>query len=385
MSYNEKYMLRAIELARKGEGFADPNPLVGCVLVRDGEVIGEGWHARYGAYHAERDAVMKCLAAGVDVRGAEAYVTLEPCCHHGKQPPCSELLIEQGIAKVYVGIEDPNPLVAGHGIQQLRDAGIEVEVGFEEDKIRELDKHFLKLFTARRPYVLMKSAATLDGKIATQTGDSRWVSCEESRQYVHCLRHQMMAIMVGIRTVEMDDPMLNCRLEGEVCQPIRIVVDSKARISLECKLVQTAREIPVIVAHTDLAEPEKLEQLRQLGVRTLICKTTDCQVDIDDMLFHLANPTDKSMPSISSVLLEGGATLNASFLKAGAVDEINLFLAPKLVGGNAAPGFVGDLGIEKMADAVVMQDIKYQIIGRDLLLVMKIAKTNSTRLHQLQN
>lgn len=384
MSYNEKYMLRAIELAKKGEGFADPNPMVGCVLVRDGKVIGEGWHARYGAYHAERDAVMKCLEQGIDLRGAEAYVTLEPCCHHGKQPPCSELLIEQGIAKVYVGIEDPNPLVAGHGIQQLREAGIEVEVGFEEDKIRELDKHFLKLFTTRKPYVLMKCAATLDGKIATETGDSRWVSCEESRQYVHRLRHQMMAIMVGLRTVELDDPMLNCRLEGEVCQPIRVVVDSKARISLHSQLVKTAREIPVLVAHTQSAEADKLLQLQQHGVITMCCESCNNRVDINDLLHQLANPTSGSLPAISSVLLEGGATLNASFLQAGAVDEVNLFIAPKLVGGNAAPGFVGNLGIEKMADAIELQAAEYQTIGKDLLLRMKIANTNSTKLQQHQ-
>lgn len=367
-------MLRAIELAKRGEGFADPNPLVGCVLVRDGKVIGEGWHARYGAYHAERDAVMKCLEQGIDVRGAEAYVTLEPCCHHGKQPPCSQLLIEQGIAKVYVGIEDPNPLVAGHGIQQLRDAGIEVEVGFEEESIRELDKHFLKLFTTRRPYVLMKSAATLDGKIATATGDSRWVSCEESRQYVHRLRHQMMAIMVGIRTVELDDPMLNCRMEGEVCQPIRIVVDSTARIALDCQLVKTANEIPVIVAHTDKAPMLKLQQLKQMGVRTMLCTSASGHVDIDNMLEQLANPVDKNEPAISSILLEGGATLNASFLKAGAVDEVNLFLAPKIVGGIGAPGFVGDLGIERMAAAIEMRSMEYSTIGKDLLLKMKIVK-----------
>ena len=379
MPYNEKYMMRAIELAKRGEGFADPNPMVGCVLVRDGAVIGEGWHARYGAYHAERDAVMRCRAKGVDVRGAEAYVTLEPCCHHGKQPPCSELLIEAGVAKVYVGIEDPNPLVAGHGIQQLRDAGIAVEVGFRQDEIRELDKHFLKLFTTRRPYVLMKAAATLDGRIATATGDARWVSCEESRQYVHRLRHAMMAIMVGIRTVEQDDPMLNCRMDGEVCQPIRIVVDSQARISPECQLVRTAREVPVVVAHTDGADKEKLALLQRLGVRTLACKAADGRVDVGNMLELLANPTDKGQAPISSILLEGGAALNASFLKAGAVDEVNLFLAPKLVGGSDAPSFVGDLGVEKMAEALQLQDIDYELIGQDILVRAKIRRQSCSQ------
>lgn len=372
MSYNEKYMLRAIELAKKGEGFADPNPMVGCVLVRNNQVIGEGWHARYGAYHAERDAVMKCLANGIEVRGAEAYVTLEPCCHHGKQPPCSQLLIDQGIAKVYVGIEDPNPLVAGHGIEQLRNAGIEVEVGFEQERIKELNKTFLKLFTTRLPYVVMKAAATLDGKIATATGNSRWVSCHESRQYVHRLRHQYMAIMVGIRTVELDDPMLNCRLDGPVCQPIRIVVDSTARISLDSQLVKTAHNSPVIVAHTQMADPDKLRQLQQLGVITLLCQSAEGRVDIHNLLHQLANPTQGSLPAISSILLEGGATLNAAFLKAGAVDEVNLFLAPKVVGGNDAPGFIGSLGIEKMAEAIPFKDISYQLVGQDILIRAKI-------------
>ena len=222
-------MRRAIELAKKGGGYVHPNPLVGCVVVKDGEVIAEGYHEKYGEFHAERNALTRCKS---EIKGASLYVTLEPCCHYGKTPPCTDIIIEKGVKKVYVGILDPNPLVAGKGVKMLQDAGIEVEVGICADEIRELNKVFLKYITTKRPYVIMKTAMTLDGKIAAFTGDSKWVTNEESRKMVHQLRSEMAGVIVGIGTVLADDPMLNVRLDGDHHQPARIVVDSNLRPSL---------------------------------------------------------------------------------------------------------------------------------------------------------
>ena len=240
-------MRRAIELAKKGGGYVHPNPLVGCVVVNNGEIIAEGYHEKYGEYHAERNALLRCKS---ETKGASLYVTLEPCCHYGKTPPCTEIIIEKGIKKVFVGILDPNPLVAGKGVKILQDAGIEVEVGLCEDEIRELNKVFLKYITTKHPYVIMKTAMTLDGKIAAFTGDSRWVTNEESRKLVHELRSEMAAVIVGIGTVLADDPMLNVRLEGNPHQPIRIVVDSNLRIPVDSQLVKTAKEYRTIIATT---------------------------------------------------------------------------------------------------------------------------------------
>ena len=214
-----EYMRRAIELAERGVGFTNPNPVVGAVIVKSGKVIGEGWHERYGEWHAERNAFKSCMR---NTRGATMYVTLEPCCHHGKTPPCTEAIIEHEIARVVIGMEDPNPLVGGKGIASLRAAGIEVECGVEEEALREQNRVFLKYITTKRPWVAMKTAMTLDGKIATRTGDSKWITGTEARAYVHELRHRFMAVLVGIGTAVADNPLLNCRIEGRgVRQPIR--------------------------------------------------------------------------------------------------------------------------------------------------------------------
>lgn len=375
MAYDPTYMQMAVDLAWRGAGFANPNPMVGCVLVKDGTVIGQGWHARFGQPHAERNAVADCLSRNLSPRGAEAYVTLEPCCHHGKQPPCSDLLIQQGVAKVYVGIDDPNPQVAGKGIAQLRAAGIEVQVGFLQDQIRQQNKAFLKLFTSRMPYVVMKSASTLDGKIATASGDSKWVSCEESRAWVHQLRHHLMAICVGIGTVLADDPLLNCRHQVPTpAHPIRIVVDSQARIPLQSQLVRTAGTYPLWVAHTADAPQSKLLQLNALGVRTICCHAHHGRVSIPDLLHRIANPADKAVPPVDSLLLEGGAQLNAAFLREGCVDELNLFLAPKMVGGSSAPSTVADLGVSLMSQAFQFSHLQVRPVGSDLLIIAKPIK-----------
>lgn len=355
-----EYMRRAIALAERGVGFVNPNPLVGAVIVKDGRIIGEGWHECYGQWHAERNAFRNCTE---DTRGATMYVTLEPCCHQGKTPPCTEAIIEHGIARVVVGMEDPNPLVAGKGMALLREAGIVVECGVGEEVLREQNRVFLKYIRERRPWVVMKTAMTIDGKIATRTGDSRWVTGETSRALVHELRHRFMAIVAGIGTVLADDPMLNCRVEGkEVRQPVRVVVDSQARLPLGSRIVKTAREYRTIVAYTRFAPSENVEALAAEGVEMLLCGEREGLVDLHDLMRLLGEG------GIDSVLLEGGGNLNFSFLEGELVDEIYAFVAPKIVGGMNAKTSVEGRGVEKMMEALPFRFADVERLGGDVLL-----------------
>ena len=242
----EQYMRRAIQLAAEGEGKTRPNPLVGAVIVKDGRIIGEGYHTKYGSLHAEREALADCAHRGMDPEGADMYVTLEPCCHTGKQPPCTEALAEAGIGGVIIGSSDPNPLVSGKGTEFLRQHGIRVETGFLKEECDSLNPIFFHYITTGRPYVALKYAMTADGRIATVTGQSEWITGDVARNHVHKLRNRYASILVGINTVLADNPMLNCRLPGGV-NPLRIVLDSSLRIPMECQLVQSAREIPLMV------------------------------------------------------------------------------------------------------------------------------------------
>ena len=359
-----EYMRRAMELAERGVGFTNPNPMVGAVIVKGGKVIGEGWHERCGEWHAERNAFRNCT---VPAEGATMYVTLEPCCHYGKTPPCTEAIIEHGIARVVVGMEDPNPLVAGKGIALLREAGIEVVCGVEEEALREQNRVFLKYISTKLPWVAMKTAMTLDGKIATRTGDSKWITGAEARAYVHELRHRFMAILVGIGTAVADDPLLNCRIEGRgVRQPIRVVVDSNARLSLDSQLVKTAGEYRTIVAHTRFAPEESVKALREAGVEMLLCKEKEGLVDVRNLLELLGQS------GIDSILLEGGGSLNYTFLAEGLADELYAFIAPKIVGGMNAKTPVEGAGMEKMADAINLELENVLNIGHDVLLKLKV-------------
>lgn len=359
-----EYMRRAMELAERGVGFTNPNPMVGAVIVKGGKVIGEGWHERCGEWHAERNAFKNCT---VSAEGATMYVTLEPCCHYGKTPPCTEAIIEHGIARVVVGMEDPNPLVAGKGIALLREAGIEVVCGVEEEALREQNRVFLKYISTKLPWVAMKTAMTLDGKIATRTGDSKWITGAEARAYVHELRHRFMAIVVGIGTAVADDPLLNCRIEGRgVRQPIRVVVDSNARLSLDSQLVKTAGEYRTIVAHTRFAPEERVKALRETGVEMLLCKEKEGLVDVRNLLELLG------LSGIDSILLEGGGSLNYTFLAEGLADELYAFIAPKIVGGMNAKTPVEGAGMEKMADAINLELENVLNIGHDVLLKLKV-------------
>ena len=385
-----EYMQRAIALAKKGAGFVNPNPMVGCVVVKDNEIITEGYHEYYGGLHAERNALTNSTA---DCKDATLYVTLEPCCHYGKTPPCTEIIIEKGIKKVVVGLLDPNPLVAGKGIKILEDAGIEVVTGVEVEEIKDLNKVFLKYIKTKRPYVLLKTAMTLDGKIASYTGDSKWITNEKSRQLVHKLRSEMMGIVAGIGTVKADNPMLNCRLEVQqptansqqpnIHQPIRIIIDTKASISLESNIVKTANEYKTILAigqqSTVDSQQTKIDELKSLNVDILYCEEKDGHVDINDLMIKLGQK------GIDSILLEGGATLNAAFLEAGCVDEVYAFIAPKIIGGEHSKSPVGGQGIELMKDAIMLKDIKIETFDNDILIKGKIKSTDNGQQSQLSD
>lgn len=358
-------MRRAMELAQRGEGAVNPNPLVGAVIVRGGRVIGEGWHERWGGLHAERNALESCTEP---TAGATMYVTLEPCCHHGKTPPCTEAVIAAGIGRVVVGLRDPNPLVAGKGIARLEQAGIRVECGLLEEELRWQNRIFLKYICERRPWVLLKAAMTLDGKIAARTGDSRWVTGEEARRLVHGMRRRHMAILAGIGTVEADDPLLNCRLEGDPRQPVRIVADSSARISPDSQLMRTAGDYRTVVAHTDRADAAKLAQLRAAGVETWRCEEQEGHLSVADLLRQAGEA------GLDSLLLEGGGVLNESFLRGGFVDEAAVFIAPKFVGGRDARTPVEGEGFARMADAVELERVTVGRIGADVLITGKVRK-----------
>lgn len=359
---DRQFMLRAMELAERGKGFVNPNPLVGALIVRGDRIIGEGWHEYYGGLHAERNAFKNCIE---DPRGATLYVTLEPCCHHGKTPPCVDAVIEQGIARVVVGLKDPNPLVAGKGLEKLVNAGIEVVTGVEEEALREQNRVFLKYIATGLPWVALKTAMTLDGKIAAFTGDARWVTGDDARLRVHRMRSEYMGIMVGSGTVKTDDPLLNCRLEGEHRQPVRIVVDSKASVAFDSQVVRTARVFPLLVAHTVQADEEQLEMIQEAGGGTLLCEEKDGRVDITDLLKKLG------ARGIDSVLLEGGGELNYTFVKAGVIDEVYAFIAPKIVGGRTAKTPVEGEGFKRMGEALELSPFAVEAIGRDILLMAR--------------
>ena len=358
---HEQYMRRALELAKRGEGHVSPNPMVGCVVVKDGRVIAEGYHERVGEYHAERNALLRCTE---DPTGADLYVTLEPCCHYGRTPPCTEIIIEKGIRRVFVAALDVNPLVAGKGVQTLKDAGIDVEVGLLSEEAYRLNEVFYHFFETHRPFVAMKYAMTLDGKIACHTGDSQWITGEASRNYVHGLRKKYSSILVGIGTVLVDDPLLNCRTETGV-DPVRVVADSALRLPEGCQLAKTARDIPTVVLtserimKTDEGKT-KAEALRAQQVEVVPCGTE--RVDFGKALDLLAER------GIDSVLVEGGGTVNGSFLQEGLVDRVYAFLGPKLAGGADSKSPIEGNGVSKMAEALTLHNIEMQRFEDDMLI-----------------
>ncbi len=363
MQEKEEYMRRALELARKGEGHTSPNPMVGCVVVKDGRIISEGYHEKYGEFHAERNALTRCTE---DTAGADLYVTLEPCCHQGKTPPCTDIIIEKKIARVFVGSMDSNPLVAGKGVQILRDHGIYVETGILEEECLKLNEVFYHYITAKTPFVVMKYAMTLDGKIACATGDSKWVTGEIARAQVHRMRGRYRGIMVGIGTVLADDPMLNCRVKGGV-DPVRIICDSNLHIPLESQIVKTASEIETIVACSQESleaerKQEKIRKLKEAGIQ-LIGTEGAHGVNLVELMKKLGEQ------NIDSILLEGGGTLNASALEDGIVNKVYAYIAGKLIGGMDARSPVEGMGIDRMADAITLKDMEIERLGDDFCIV----------------
>ena len=367
-NFDEQMMARAISLARNGLGRTSPNPLVGAVIVRDGRIVAEGWHRKAGTPHAEIHALNM---AGELARGATVYVSLEPCAHYGRTGPCARALVEAGVSRVVVAMTDPNPKVAGKGIAILQEAGIEVTTGVLEQEARQLNEVFLKWMTTGLPFVALKTAMTLDGKIATAAGQSQWITNEASRYETHRLRDIYDGILVGINTALADNPSLTTRLkEYQGRNPVRIVVDSRARLPLTAKLV-TDGAARTIVAVTEQAPAERVEALRSAGVEIIVAGSSN-HVDMQSLMEQLG------AMKISSVLVEGGGSVNFSLLQAGLVDRVYAFIAPKLVGGRDALTPVEGEGFQELDRAVELENIQLRQLGSDVLLT-GIVKRNTEK------
>ncbi|MBI3078495.1 MAG: bifunctional diaminohydroxyphosphoribosylaminopyrimidine deaminase/5-amino-6-(5-phosphoribosylamino)uracil reductase RibD [Deltaproteobacteria bacterium] len=353
-------MRQALRLARRARGDTSPNPMVGAVLVREGAVVGAAYHRRAGEPHAEVHALAE---AGARARGATLYVTLEPCAHHGRTPPCAEAILRAGVDRVVVGMVDPNPLVAGRGLAQLRAAGAAVTTGVLEDACQALNEAFCKFITTGRPFVILKGAASLDGKIATRTRDSKWITGEAARRYVHMLRREVDAILVGIGTIEADDPLLTPRGVGRRSRTLyRVVADSRLRIAPGARVLAPAPACVTIVAPTVAAPPEKVALLEARGVRVLRVPGDGGRVDLPALVAELGK-----LPVVS-LLIEGGGEINAEALRAGLVDKLLLFLAPKLIGGRQAVGLLGGEGPARVEEALGVQRLRVRRFGDDILL-----------------
>ncbi len=354
------WMRRALELAARGWGATSPNPMVGAVIVKDGKVLGEGWHHAAGQPHAEIEALR---AAGGPVRGATLYVTLEPCSHVGRTPPCAPEVVRQGFRRVVVAMTDPNPRVAGQGIAQLRAAGLRVEVGLCEREARRLNEAFVAFHVLKRPFVIAKWAMTLDGRIATQTGHSRWISNEKSRMYVHELRARCDAVMVGIGTVLADNPALTIRTPGySGRQPRRLIIDGNLRIPLKAKCFEDARPGEVILATTELAHRDKVERLRAAGHDVVVFPERRGLVDLKKFIRDLRSR------DILSILCEGGSTLHGALLEARQVDKIVAFVSPKLVGGNLLKSPTAGWGVQFMTQALELEEPVSRIFDEDVCI-----------------
>lgn len=402
------YMRLALQLAERGAGWTSPNPMVGAVIVKEGRIIGQGWHARYGELHAERRALCSCTE---DPAGGTMYVTLEPCCHHGKQPPCTDAVLEAGIARVVVGSADPNPLVAGRGIEILRAHGIEVTEGVLRAECDALNRIFMHYITTRRPFVSMKYAMTMDGKIATHTGASRWVTGEAARQHVQTQRHRFRGIMVGVGTVLEDDPLLTCRIDGGR-NPIRIICDTQLRTPLSAQVVTSAQEVPTILA-TCCEDPERHAPYLAAGCRVLcvpetartrsnVEQTSDSRMDphpgstgadhvTDAGAVHAGHTSLSSAEAdhhphldltalmsmlgaedIDSILLEGGGTLNWAALECGIVQQVQCYIAPKLFGGETAKTPVEGIGVATPDTCFRLTNRRFTALGEDILIESEV-------------
>lgn len=363
----ENYMKYALELAKKGMGYVNPNPLVGAVLVKENQIIGEGYHKEFGGLHAEREAFQNTRESA---DGATLYVTLEPCCHYGKTPPCTDIIIESGVSKVVIGCSDPNPKVAGEGIQTLKEHGIEVQVGVLRKECEELNRIFFHYIKTKTPYVLMKYAMTLDGKIATVIGQSKWITGEKAREEVQRTRHQYSAIMVGIGTVIKDDPSLTCRIPNGR-NPIRIICDTNLKIPLYSKVVQTAKEVETWIATCKQEKNREKEKLLKEAGCTLLSFSPRKQEKEGEN--KMAIPLKELMKElgkrgVDSVLLEGGAELNASALKEGVVNRVQAYIAPTLFGGKEGKTPIGGRGVFQVEQGIHLKEVTMKKIGNDYVI-----------------
>ncbi|MBE9535813.1 MAG: bifunctional diaminohydroxyphosphoribosylaminopyrimidine deaminase/5-amino-6-(5-phosphoribosylamino)uracil reductase RibD [Proteobacteria bacterium] len=350
----------ALSLAKKAEGRTSPNPMVGAVIVKNGEIVGKGYHKRAGDHHGEINALIE---AGGKARGGELYINLEPCSHFGKTAPCADALIKAGIKKAFISMEDPNPQVSGEGIKRLRAAGIEVTLGLLEIEAKKLNEAFIKHITTGMPLVTLKAALSLDGRLATRAGDSKWVTGEKARRHVHRMRDRSDAILVGLGTVKKDDPSLTTRLPGRAGKdPVRVVLDERLEISPSAKIFEVSGRTKVIIATTDLADRKDIDRFSELGAEVLIFKNKKGFVPFEPLLKSLGKM------GITSLLIEGGGEINASALEEGIVDKVAIFYAPKIIGGREAVGFVGGEGIMSLSDAIALESISIRRMGEDLLV-----------------
>lgn len=353
-----KFMKKAIETATTAVGKASPDPLVGAVIVKNGKIISTGYHERMATPHAETWAISK---AGKRAKGATLYVNLEPCCHFGNTPPCTDYIISSGIKKVVAAIEDPNPLVHGKGFKQLKNNGIKVVSGVLAKEARKLNEAFIKYIKTKTPFVILKSAESLDGKIATPKGESRWITSLEARKYVHHIRNTVDAIMVGIGTVKKDDPELSVRLVKKIKNPIRIVIDPKAMTPLSAKVLKTKSARTIIVTLKS-ANHRRIAKLEKKCVQVLVARSNKGMIDLSSLLVELGKM------QITSLLIEGGSEIAASALEQKIVDKIVYCIAPKIIGGRSSPSPVGGSGINKINKAIKLKDLEFKKVGADLLI-----------------
>lgn len=385
---NSDYMLRATALARRGEGFVEPNPMVGCVIAKDGEVVGEGWHQQFGGPHAEVHALK---AAGERAKGATMFVTLEPCCHQGKTPPCTDAIIAAGIQRVVTALRDPFPQVAGGGLKRLAAAGIDVELGLGESDVQQLNAPYLKLVATGRPWMIAKWAMTLDGKMATRSGYSKWISGEASRHVAHQLRGRVDAIMVGRKTAQLDDPMLTARPSESTTAGLpsnaaktsataglsssapsriatRIVLDSMAGLPSFSQLVRTAGKYPTLIAAGPEAPEKELRRLAAAGCEVLPFAPPSRYERLIQLLDELGRRR------MTNVLVEGGANLLGSMFDAGQIDEAHVFIAPKLFGGQKARSPIRGAGVEQVTDALQLESLQVQRLGDDVYVSGRVKR-----------
>ena len=352
MISHKKYMEITLKIAEKGEGKVSPNPLVGCIIVKRGKIVGKGYHKMYGGAHAEINAIK---SAGKKVANSTMYINLEPCSHWGKTPPCTEKIVEAGVREVIIGMHDPNPMV--EGFRELKFRGIKTKIGILEKESRKLNEVYTKYMKSKRPFVILKVAMTMDGKIATKTGDSKYITGMDARRYVHKLRSEVDAVMVGLNTVLKDNPKLTPRLtKGE--DPMKVVVDTELKMPLKCNLMKNPSKL--IIATTTKAPKKRINKFYQKGIDVIVLNVKKGLVDLKGLMKQLGKK------EITSVMIEGGSELNSSAIKEKIADKLLIFTAPKLVGNGL--GAVGNLGVTKIDKAINLKDIKTKKIGRDILL-----------------